>query len=571
MGYFFMPDAFTCREQIMSEDYMDFITSLRGNTLLDELIMDDSMCRVFLGGPFHAVFLNKELVGERNLSQFSYYAVPKCYTLLDTEAMNQAGIIPIQNFPGLQLMGEGILVGIVDTGIEYSNPIFRHLDGTSRIMRIWDQTLTEGTPPDDFEYGAEFTKDQIDEALRSTEPLNIVPSADTSGHGTFLASLACGNANAENRFIGAAPEADIAVVKLKEAKQYLRDYYYVDADAPCYQENDIMTAVRYLHELALTYDMPLVICAALGTNMGGHSGAVPLSGYLELLSNTNGRAVVLGTGNEADKRHHYMGMLSRETMRDEIEIRVGNNTRGFTMELWTEIPNIFEVTIVSPSGERVGRVSIRQREGTYTFVFEVTRVYVATRLLVERTSAELIFMQFDRPTPGIWKLIVEPVQLGSGVFHIWLPVTEFLTGDVYFLRSNPDYTITEPGNTISAITAAYYNGQDNSIAVSSGRGYTRLERIKPDFAAPGVNVTGINARGQFTARTGSSIGTAITAGACALLMEWLERMGESLDTNQLKSLLILGTQRRPDLTYPNREWGYGTLNLYKTFEELRKF
>lgn len=566
-----MPDDAVCREYILSEDYMDFISNRRRNTIIDNISMQDSVCKIFLGGTFQGVYL-PGVGGRRELNQFPYYSVPKCYTLLDTEAMTQAGIIPIQNYPSLQLMGEGVIMGIIDTGIDYTNPVFRNIDGSTRIIKLWDQTIQNGTAPDNYPYGTEYSQEQIDEALRTENPREIVPSADTNGHGTFVASLACGGADAENRFIGAAPEAAIAVVKLKEAKQYLRDFYYVDADAACYQENDIMAAIQYLLELSIKEALPLVVCLPLGTNLGGHNGESPLSVFLEGLSRTSAIAVVLGTGNESDKRHHYLGRLSAEGEQEEIEVRVGNNTRGFTMEIWTEIPNIFEVTLTSPTGERVGRVSIRQGEGLFTFVFEQTEVYVVTRVLVEGTNAEMISLQFDRPTAGIWRITVESVQLGSGRFHMWLPVQEFLTGEVYFLRSNPDYTITDPGNTASAITVGYYNGMDNSIAISSGRGYTRGEQIKPDFAAPGVNVTGLNARGQFTARTGSSISVAITAGAAALMLEWLViNKQEYVDTVQIKNLLILGTNRRADLVYPNREWGYGTLDLYQTFEELRRF
>ena len=567
-----MPDNETCREHILSEDYMDFIANIRRNTFVDSISMEDSVCKIFLGGNFNGVYLKSQDRGRRAINQFPYFSVPKCYTLLDMEAMNQAGIIQIQNSPNLQLMGEGVIMGIIDTGIDYTNRIFRNLDGSTRIMRIWDQTVQDGNSPDNFPYGTEYRREQIDEALSSEEPEAIVPSRDTNGHGTFVASLACGGADVENRFIGAAPEAEIAVVKLKEAKQYLRDFYYVDADAACYQENDIMAAIHYLLHLSIMEVMPLVICLPLGTNMGGHNGTSPLSELLEITSNTSGILVALGTGNEADKRHHYLGQLSDNIEQEEIEVRVGNNTRGFTMEIWTEIPNILEVTIVSPTGERVGRVPVRQGSGLFTFVFEQTDVFVVSRILVEGTSAELISLQFDRPAAGIWKVIVEAVQLGSGRFHVWLPIQEFLTGEVYFLRSNPDYTITEPGNTVSAITTGYYNGADNSIAISSGRGYTRGERIKPDFAAPGINVTGLNARGQFTARSGSSVATAIASGAGALMLEWLVvRRRAFVDTVQIKNLLILGTNRRPNVPYPNREWGYGTLDLYQTFEEIRRF
>ena len=155
---------------------------------------------------------------------------------------------------------------------------------------------------------------------------------------------------------------------------------------------------------------------------------------------------------------------------------------------------------------------------------------------------------------------------------MWLPMTEFLENEVYFLQSNPDYTITEPGSTLSGMTVGFYNGDDNSIAIQSGRGYTRGNTIKPDFAAPGVNVTGAATRNQFTTRTGSSIATGIAAGAAALIMEWVvyRLQQKTIDSTQIRNLLVLGTEKRPNEEYPNREWGYGRLNVYNTFETIRR-
>ena len=362
----------------------------------------------------------------------------------------------------------------------------------------------------------------------------------------------------------------MVIVKLKEAKEYLREYYFVDRDAGCYQENDLVAAVFYLQKVQEELKRPLVICLAVGTSLGGHGGYSILSEYLQNVAASEGIGIVTGSGNEADKRHHYLGILEQEN-NQPVEINVGNNTRGFVMELWTELPNLLALSIASPTGQTVGPVSLRRGIGEYVFVFEQTRVILNYRVLVETTGAQLVFFQFDRPGSGIWKIIPETLELGNGIFHIWLPMEEFLTGNVYFIRANPEYTVMEPGDTGAVVCAAYYNGKENSIAVSSGRGYTRDNRIKPDFAAPGINVTGINLRGQFVARSGSSIAVGITSGALALFMEWLDRQGVDLDASQMKNLLILGASRKTDMSYPNQEWGYGALNLYRTFEQIRRF
>lgn len=557
----------SCEEKIYSEDYRDFIYG--GDRAFWRDILQNELCRVPLEYSFEILYANLPETNNYPLYLFPYSSIPRCYAPLDMQALSQAGISQIQMFPGLDLYGEGVIIGIIDTGINYMDPVFRQLDGKTKILRIWDQTIRTGNAPEGLPYGSEYTREEIDRALVSENPELIVPSKDVIGHGTFVASLACGSANVENQFQGVAPEAELAIVKLKEAKQYLRDFFFITSQEGCYQENDIMAGLFYLHNLSLSEKKPVIICLALGTNMGGHSGATPLPAYMEVLGNNPLMGLTTGTGNEADKRHHFQSQV-KENQSEKIEINVGNNVKGFVMEIWTEIPNVISVSIISPTGENSGQIPVRVRDRGYDYLFEQTRVNVSYRLLEEGTNSQLVFLQFDGPLSGIWSVNVQGVQLGDGSFHAWLPQQDFLSGEVFFLRSNPDVTIMEPGNTLSAACAAYYNGADKGVAVSSGRGYTRTNVIKPDFAAPGINVLGVNLRGQFVARSGSSIATAITAGAEALLMEWLIRRGETVDSSQLKNLLILGTTRLDGQSYPNREWGNGLLNLYQTFDAVRR-
>lgn len=567
-----MPELSICRERVLSNDYRDFIVSQLDEEEFETLTTEDT-CEQEMEFVYKVIHVEKERADPIGFDRYSYNSIPKCYTLTDIAAMTQAGITQVQNYPTLNLQGTGVMIGFIDTGIDYQNPVFRNLDGSTRVAGIWDQTIQDGIPPQGFLYGTEYTREQIDMALRSDNPFSIVPSRDEQSHGTFLASIAAGGADADNQFLGAAPDATIAMVKLKPAKQYLKDFYQIHTENTCYQETDIMLGLKYLNELAERLELPLVICIALGTNQGGHSALSPLSGLLEIYSNLSNRAIVIAAGNEANQRHHYLGQSENVNDIKEVEIRVSSGVDGFCMELWTENPNIMTVTVVSPSGGTTSKLPIRSNETQeYRFVFEGTRITINYKLFLERSNAEMVFFRLEGPTEGIWKVIVEPVQVAEGVFHIWLPVTEFLQNEVYFLESNPDYTITEPGSTITGMTVGFYNGSDNSIAISSGRGYTRGGIIKPNFVAPGVNVTGASTRNQFTKRSGSSIAAGITAGASALLLEWIVyQLGEgAADSIQIRNLLTLGTERTLNEVYPNRTWGYGRLNLYRTFDELRR-
>lgn len=244
-----MPQAEVCRNRILSEDYRDFIVNqLRGNRF--DSIAADELCEQQMEYIYKTIYVEGMRADPVNFERYSYHSIPKCFSLIDIEALNQAGILQIQNYPTLELHGNGVMIGFIDTGIDYKNPVFQNLDGSTRIAGIWDQTIQEGEPPEDFLYGTEYTREMIDEALRSERPEDIVPSTDTNSHGTFVASVAAGSANVENHFLGAAPEAQIAMVKLKQAKQYLKEFYLLNPEAECYQENDIMLGMKYLSRLA---------------------------------------------------------------------------------------------------------------------------------------------------------------------------------------------------------------------------------------------------------------------------------------------------------------------------------
>lgn len=565
-------DIETCREYILSEDFRDFIGNHVRTTFFDS-IMQSEHCEQDAGFGYKCFYLPASIADPVTLPKYSYNSIPKCYAPVSMETLNQTGILPVQNYPTLQLKGKGILIGFMDSGIDYTNTVFRNLDGSTRIAAIWDQTVQSGTPPRGFYYGSEFTREQIDEALRFDEPLALVPSTDDTGHGTYVASLAAGSADPEAQFLGAAPEASIAVVKLKQAKQYLRDYYFIPDSAVCYQETDLMLGLRYLNDLADSLGMPLVMCFTCGSSMGGHIGTLPLSFLIDGYSTRANHITVAGTGNEADKRHHFFNIIEDDRDTKTVELRVGENVSGFSMELWTEVPNILSISIISPSGENTSRIPFRVgASAEIDFLFERTKVSVDYRLLVEKSSSELVFFRFDAPAPGIWKIIVEPLSIADGHFHIWLPVTEFLSGEVFFLESDPYYTLTSPANADSPVVVSYYDGNTGALSQTSGRGYTRTGRRKPDITAPGIDVTGALPDGRFSPRSGSCISAAVTSGAVALMLEWLLDIQKvpGIDSFQIKSLLILGAVRPGTMEYPNREWGYGQLNLYNTFETMRQ-
>lgn len=574
----------SCTNSVASEDFADFIAPYF--TTPEEFIRSQGTdCIDFVNSTLAVVYVPLSTVTPSTYTSYTYSAVPKLYSLLDVTSMDAAGITPAGELPVLNNQGAGVIVGFVDTGINYTDSLFRNVDGSTRIIGIWDQTNNSDNsnnienetakPFSAFSalYGTQYTAEEINLALNSDNPASIVPTRDENGHGTFLASIAAGNRDERAEFSGAAPQASIAMVKLKPAKQYLRDFYLIQDGADAYQENDIMMGVSYLYFLARKYSMPLVVCIPLGTNMGSHMGMSRLGQYLNQVSLSNGSAVITAAGNETGARHHFRAVMDADTDEVTAELRVGEREAGFSMELWAENMGAYTVGFISPTGEVAREISVPLRgENTVSFLLEQTQITVYTQIADVSSGSQFIFMRFENPMSGIWRILIRNSLDIRETFHIWLPVRGFISDETYFLRPDPDTTITDPGNARYPITVTAYDHTKNSIYIHASRGYSLSGRIKPDLAAPGVNILGASVSGRrLTRMSGTSVSAAHLAGAAAILLNWgvLNANYPYLNTPVLKSIFVRGAQRNPALTYPNREFGYGTLNLYEAFLHLR--
>ena len=574
----------SCTNSVASEDFADFIAPYF--TTPEEFIRSQGTdCIDFVNSTLAVVYVPLSTVTPSTYTSYTYSAVPKLYSLLDVTSMDAAGITPAGELPVLNNQGAGVIVGFVDTGINYTDSLFRNADGSTRIIGIWDQTNNSDNsnnienetakPFSAFSalYGTQYTAEEINLALNSDNPASIVPTRDENGHGTFLASIAAGNRDERAEFSGAAPQASIAMVKLKPAKQYLRDFYLIQDGADAYQENDIMMGVSYLYFLARKYSMPLVVCIPLGTNMGSHMGMSRLGQYLNQVSLSNGSAVITAAGNETGARHHFRAVMDADTDEVTAELRVGEREAGFSMELWAENMGAYTVGFISPTGEVAREISVPLRgENTVSFLLEQTQITVYTQIADVSAGSQFIFMRFENPMSGIWRILIRNSLDIRETFHIWLPVRGFITDETYFLRPDPDTIITDPGNARYLITVTAYDHTKNSIYIHASRGYSLSGRIKPDLAAPGVNILGASVSGRrLTRMSGTSVSAAHLAGAAAILLNWgvLNANYPYLNTPVLKSIFVRGAQRNPALTYPNREFGYGTLNLYEAFLHLR--
>lgn len=552
--------ALSVHDALLSDEYRDYI--------IPSTILSSDYYRNRIPEGSHYISLDALYtllltpVTERlTLTAFTNYStIPKLFMLQDLTSLEVSGIIQTQTITTLNLTGKGVLIGFIDTGINYQNSVFTDQVGQTRIEAIWDQTIQDGPAPLLFPYGTEYRKAEIQQATP--------PTKDEIGHGTALASIAAGKSLPEIDFSGAAPEASIAVVKVKEAKQYLKDFFLFSGTKPVFQESDIMMAYFYLLNLARTLDMPLVICMGLGSNQGDHSGSLPLETIFNNANYVISNAIISAAGNEGNRNHHYFGEITENETYTDVEILVGDRSMGFTAELWCQSPEIFSVGFVSPGGEIISRIPPTLNSTTQvSFVLERTTIEVHYETIQTISGSQLIFMRFVNPTAGVWKIRVYGPRILFGAFHIWLPVLGFTNPDVTFLNPNPYTTITAPGNAFGVVTTAAYSAYNNSLYLYSGRGYTRFQDIKPDITAPGVEVSAFTLFDKPTTVSGTSAAAAITAGGAALIIEWGLRQNRTFlfTTTDIKNLLIRGAARDPGREYPNQEWGYGRLNIYQSF------
>ncbi|MDF2541920.1 MAG: hypothetical protein K0S47_1638 [Herbinix sp.] len=559
------------RARITSNDYADLIIAYNG---------DQSVFDQFTDATVHIINFQNAIVHvpvsqitDRTILELGYSVMPICYGLVSEASLEASGIIRIRNIPNFDLRGQGVMIGIIDTGIDYTNPIFKNADNTTKIISIWDQTIdSENFPPLAF-YGTQYSREQINEALQSETPFEIVPSRDEVGHGTMLAGVAAGNEVSDSDFYGVAPNAELAIVKLKPAKTYLKQFFRIPETAICFQENDILHGVEYLINLSFELQRPIAICLGLGSSQGAHDGRGTLSSYLSLQAGITGVAMVIAAGNEGNDRRHYYGTVDTTVGYDTVELNVGENEYGFSMEIWGESPSTFSIDLLSPSGEYVPRIAARLDENRdISFVFEQTTISVDYQMVESQSGDQLILVRFLNPSAGIWRFNVYGRGDLSLGFHVWLPMESFISDSTYFIRSNPYTTVLSIGNANVPITATAYNYLDDSLFQSASRGYTRLGDVKPDIAAPGVNIVTPTLDQGFALTSGTSVATAHTTGVAAMLLEWGIVRGNlrTIDTLDVKKLMIRGARRDVNIEYPNRDWGYGILDVYNIFESLRR-
>lgn len=507
-----------------------------------------------------------------DLGRHPYNFFPSLFCLTSRLDLEGTGIGRVQRNPNLAFFGQGVLIGVLDTGIDYQHKAFLNADGTSRILSIWDQTIQEGVPPEGFFYGTEYKKEQIDLALKSDAPFSIVPSRDENGHGTAIASVIAGSSDDENAFTGIVPASNLIVVKLKEAKRVLRQLHFVPEGPVCYQESDVLFAARYLFDTARSLRMPLALCIAFGTSQGGHDGNGSTSAYLSYISQLSQTGVTISAGNEGNTQRHYFGTTDPDTYQNEFNLRAGIEDRKFAFEIWPYSPSRLTLEIITPGGESTREIFPSLSEcRRFSFIYDASIVYVNNILSEQEIGGQVILVRMENPTEGNWRLRVRNIENATSSFHVWLPAGDFISKESYFFNSSPNTTVLSPGNSTKPMTVTAFNQRDGSILPESSRGYTRTTAaVIPELAAPGYQLTCAVPGGGYGNISGSGAASAYASGIVAMIFEWAVVRGNyvTMSGNDIKYLLIQGADREVGTVYPNNIWGYGKINVDGFFRTL---
>lgn len=463
------------------------------------------------------------------------------------------------------LKGRGVLVGIVDSGIDIFHPSFRNEDGSTRIRFLWDQSAsgedTFGRQVIGYGEGVEYTQEDINRILREEEEGNLgaILSLDSvSGHGTAVAGIAAGNGRGllGNRYRGIASESELIVVKLGRRREEF------------FGTTEVMEGMDYIIRKALELQMPVAVNISFGTNEGAHDGKTLFEEYISSLKGIGANTIVIATGNEGDSRHHKRLELLPEDMgstrMSEVQFAVGTGETNFYLQIWKDYVDEMEIILENPQGEQFllpmaeGEVARKRMGKTEVLAYfgGPTPFSVKQQLYIQWDTGE------DFVDSGIWRLLFSKRRIRNGRVDLWLPTIEVIGLSTGFLEASPYTTLTIPSTARDIISVGAYDITRDSYASFSGRGMTADGRQAPDIVAPGVNVVTAAPGGRYQAQTGTSFAAPFVTGAAALLMEWgiIQGNDSYLYGEKVKAYLRAGARPlRGESEYPNDRVGFGKL------------
>lgn len=546
-----------CYEAVYSEDYADYIVEYNGDRQVLEEIYSNA-CLFFIDNRYAILYSKKRSDYMESFGNLAYNIFPKLLAPMDAAvgeaAYNTPSILSMINGENLDnesvlgLDGKDIVIGIVDTGIDILNEEFLNEYGRTRIKYAWDQSVNSSSGDGyagEFPFGTYYTEEQLN---RFVEEENSVLRGEDN-HGNYLASIAAGRNN------GIAVNSDLVVVKLKKAKENLKELYGV-RQGEAYSEADIMLAIAYILQCSYRLRKTVSILIGFGTNSGSHTGSAALEAYINNIGILRGVCVSVAGGNEGSAGHHTDGDIE-DNEQAVIEINVPEKT-AFTLEIWGKAPGVYAIGMDIAGGEIIDRIPPRfDRSQIIKPIFGGGTIYVDYFLVEGQAGDELILVRFFDTPRGLYRITLTATGTVEKQYRAWLPVSSFVPEGLVFTNPVTWGTVTVPGTAVTPIVSGAYNYSDGSIYVNGSRGYTANSVVKPDLAAPGVNITGAGPYGTKVTGSGSSISAACAVGAAALMQQWSRDRGLSpyINGNQIRQYLIRGADRENNRRYPDRYYG----------------
>lgn len=543
----------------------DIATALNNIGITDFMILNDLLAVAYVADDFNGDILD-------NTYEVAWYQESKTMSTMieineniegGERVATAAGINFIEDNPYINLNGKDVLIGIIDSGIDYLHPDFINEDNTSKIISIWDQESEVKPPPEGMIFGSEFTRDDINQAISNNDD---TLTKDNIGTGTIAAGIAVGNGRVNELYRGVALGSELIVVKLRQYEGTFKE------GRINYINTDFLAGIKYILDIAKKEDKYLIINLTLGQR--------PRSLILTTLLNTfqeirgNGVFVVSGAGNEGNTDVHYEGSLQGVDTFQDVILEVGEQ-KSLDITIALNDPGRVGVEVISPSGEISYKVEYapdnEQYEGEYNLEdspYEIRLIYP----WLLSGNEELLIRIIDIK-PGIWIIRLYPEITITGEVDIYLPNKNLIAEDTRFLDPNSYSTITFYGGTETVITIGAYNDKTNSMWIGSSRGPLKgRELIKPDIVAPGVDIIAPYINNNYAKATGTGVSSSLACGVMALIIEYINNQGtyasRALYTRVLKTYLMLGATKSTIYSYPNDSQGYGILNLQRTIEAI---
>jgi subtilisin family serine protease len=499
------------------------------------------------------------------------------YTLLNLNESNELPDLTAIIKGDIPLDGEGVIVGIIGTGIDFLNPRFMDENGNTRIISIWDQSISDGPIPRGFFQGTEYTREQINRAIQAknlgNDPYTIVKHRDEVGYGTEIATIIGGRGLTQaDRIVGIAPKCEFVIIKLKEASNLNRAHWGLENyNGLVFDSIDIAGSGRYLNLLQQRLNKPTVMYMTVGTNLGAHDGSTLGERYVNFFTQGRTFSVVTSTGDQGGSPICYKGNFSNDESEKAININVDENQENLFFSIYYREPDRISVGIMSPSGESIDKIQINPINGeSINISLGQSSIFVQFFLEGRFTGDKRLDFVIRNAVGGIWTINIKKEFSVRGEVNMWLQQKEFSVGTTGILQSTPYTTLMTPATANNIIVTSSYNQINNMVTEESGRGFTSDNRIIPSVSLASKNIVSVGLNNKPAVVSGSAVSGAILVGIVTLLYQWGIVLGNDLNMYyaKIKSYLIQGTVRELDKVYPNPELGFGVLDIETLFKSL---